>query len=465
MFQKRLQFFRSVLYAGDLALVAVCWLLSYYVRFFLPIIPVTKGTPPIQQYVILLFLVLTVFAVTLPVMGLYRRPWARLAQAWWPILRAVTLGAVVAIALTYFLRAYELSRLVFAQFFILLTVTMIVSRPFWHRVWTRRRKSDPGEGVIIVGVEELGRTVAQMIRSHPELGLRLVGFLTRRPELVGQTVDELPVMGLYQEIPEVLARNPVQVVIIALPLAAHDRIYDVINNVADEMVDIKIVPDLYRFMRFKNSIEEFEGMPIIGLRGSPLEGWARVAKRAMDLAGSLVAIILLGPVMLAVTLGVKLSSPGPVLYRQKRMGMDGRVFDMLKFRSMARDAERDCGPVWACPEDPRRTRFGSFIRKTSLDELPQLFNVLRGDMSLVGPRPERPEFITEFRHQIPGYMLRHKTKAGMTGWAQINGWRGNTSLERRIEHDLYYIENWSLWFDLKIVLITLVRGWVSPHAY
>jgi Undecaprenyl-phosphate glucose phosphotransferase len=267
------------------------------------------------------------------------------------------------------------------------------------------------------------------------------------------------------EIKQILANHPIQVVIIALPLSAHDRIMEVVNNIGDEMVDIKVVPDLARFISLRGSVEEFEGLPIIGLRGSPMEGWARVVKRVTDMVGSLIFIVLVSPLLLILALAVKLSSPGPVFYRQRRMGMDGRVFTMLKFRSMRVDAEQNSGPVWAAQDDPRRTRLGAFLRRASLDELPQFFNVLKGEMSLVGPRPERPELIKDFKTKVPGYMLRHKMKAGITGWAQINGWRGNTSLERRIEHDLYYIENWSLGLDIKIIMLTLVRGFVNPHAY
>jgi exopolysaccharide biosynthesis polyprenyl glycosylphosphotransferase len=212
-------------------------------------------------------------------------------------------------------------------------------------------------------------------------------------------------------------------------------------------------------------VEEFEGLPIIGLRGTPMVGWNRVLKRAVDIAGSALGLLVLSPLLLLLALAVKLTSPGPVLYRQKRMGLDGRVFHMLKYRSMRMDAEKECGPVWACPDDPRRTKLGSFMRRTSLDELPQLINVLRGEMSLVGPRPERPEFIAEFKTNVPHYMMRHMMKAGITGWAQINGWRGNTSLEKRIEHDLYYIKNWSLGLDFRIMALTLVRGVLHPNAY
>ncbi len=465
MFQKRLQFFRSVLYLGDLCLVVLCWLAAYFVRFHTPVIPVTKGVPDLDLYLALLLLVIIVYAVTFQVTGLYRRPWAALRQLLWPVLRATTIGVVVAITITWFIKPYEFSRLVFLHFYVFITVALIVFRPLLRRTWGRLLPGQAGEGVIVVGVEDLGRLVVEKIRQQPVLGLSVAGFLTRRPELVGSVVDGVPVLGMYNQAQEQLARTGANVLIIALPLSAHDRINEVVESVSEEMVDIRIVPDVVRYISLHGSVEEFEGLPIIGLRGSPLEGWSVVVKRATDVLGALIGIILLGPLMLLLAAAVKLSSPGPVLFRQKRMGLDGRVFDMLKFRSMQVGAEEECGPVWCAPDDPRRTGLGAFMRRTSLDELPQFFNVLRGEMSLVGPRPERPEFIAEFKSKVPKYMLRHKMKAGITGWAQINGWRGNTSLERRIEHDLYYIENWSLGLDLRIMAQTVYKGFVHPHAY
>jgi Undecaprenyl-phosphate glucose phosphotransferase len=448
-----------------LVVVALCWLGAYFVRFYAPVVPVTKGVPDLGLYLAILALVVVVFAVVLQAIGLYRRPWARITQLIWPVVQAATLGVVVAISLTWFLKPYAFSRLVFVHFYVFIIVGLLAYRPMLRRAWARISPGYAGERVVIVGVEDLGRMVADKIRRQPVLGLSLVGFLTQTPAKVGTEVDGLPVLGLYNDLKGAIAQFGVNVVVVALPLSAHDRIREVMDEVAEEMVDVQVVPDYFRYISLQGTVEEFDGLPIIGLRSTPLEGWGRVLKRGVDLAGSVAGLVVLAPVMLVLAVGVKLSSPGPVLFRQKRMGLDGKVFDMLKFRSMRQDAEADCGPVWACREDPRRTRWGAFMRRTSLDELPQLINVLKGEMSLVGPRPERPEFIVDFKTKIPRYMLRHKMKAGITGWAQINGWRGNTSLERRIEHDLYYIENWSLRLDFKIMVLTVIRGFIHPHAY
>jgi len=230
-------------------------------------------------------------------------------------------------------------------------------------------------------------------------------------------------------------------------------------------VDVKVIPDILQFITLKAAVEELDGLPIISLSEGPVTGWNRVAKRALDLAVSALALVILSPLFALIALGIRLTSSGPVIYGQERMGLDGRPFRMYKFRSMRMDAEAESGPVWTAPDDARRTLVGQFLRRFSLDELPQLWNVLRGEMSLVGPRPERPFFVQQFRTMIPQYMLRHKVKSGMTGWAQVNGLRGNTSLEKRIEYDLYYVENWSLTMDLKILCLTLWRAWRHRHAY
>ena len=228
---------------------------------------------------------------------------------------------------------------------------------------------------------------------------------------------------------------------------------------------IHVVPDLFRFASLRGGVEEFEGMPFIHLRESPLHGWSSAAKRVFDIVFSLGVLIGLSPLLLVLALLVKLTSRGPVLYRQERMGLDGQRFRMLKFRTMRVDAEAETGPVWATTADTRRSPLGAWLRRFSLDELPQFVNVLRGEMSVVGPRPERPVFVERFRQTVPGYMLRHKVKAGVTGWAQVNGLRGNTSLEKRIEFDLEYIERWSLGMDLKIIALTMVKILVERNAY
>ncbi|HET9314775.1 MAG TPA: exopolysaccharide biosynthesis polyprenyl glycosylphosphotransferase, partial [Vicinamibacteria bacterium] len=265
---------------------------------------------------------------------------------------------------------------------------------------------------------------------------------------------------------DVAMQHQVDQLYVALPLDQHAKLLKLIKNVSNECLDIKVVPDLVQYATIKAALEDLDGIPIISLNEVPLRGWNSMLKRVMDMALGGVALLFLSPVFLAIALAIKLrGGRGPVFYCQERVSVDGKAFQMWKFRSMRHDAERETGPVWAQAEDPRRTPIGIWLRRYNLDELPQLINVVLGDMSLVGPRPERPPFVRQFKERIPQYMLRHRVKSGITGWAQVNGWRGNSSIEKRIEYDLYYIENWSLLLDVKILILTLFRGFGQDHAY
>jgi Undecaprenyl-phosphate glucose phosphotransferase len=262
----------------------------------------------------------------------------------------------------------------------------------------------------------------------------------------------------------VLATHNIDQVFIALPLEAHKKMLQVIDVMARECVEIKMVPDILQYATIQATLEDVDGTPVINLSQVPLQGWNSMIKRGMDVAIAGASLIALSFVFPLIALAIWLEDHGPIFYRQERMGLDGKSFMIIKFRSMRVNAESSSGPVWAIKDDPRRTRVGSFLRHWSLDELPQAWNVLVGDMSIVGPRPERPTFVREFKHKIPRYMLRHRVKAGITGWAQVHGWRGNTSIKKRIAYDLYYIQNWSLTLDLKILWMTL-RHALRHNAY
>ena len=465
MFKKRIQVFRSFLSLNDLLVLTACWFGAFYLRFSIPLIPITKGIPPLQDYVFFFPIVLLTCSVTFYLTGIYTRYFNR-TQEWLALFKASFLALMILVFITYFFKRTDYSRLVFLYFILMGYGGLILTRLFLKKYYiTLQRRYFDLEQVLIVGVRELAQRVAQTIVNHPELGLVVSGFLSRIPQKNGTRIEGLEVLGLYEDIDRVIREKHIHLVIFAMPLTAQQKLESLLNQIRDELVDIKIVPDLYRLITLRGGMEEFEGLPFINLRESPMVGWSRFFKRAMDFCLTALVLILLSPCLLLIALAIKVSSPGPVLYRQPRMGLDGKVFEMWKFRSMVPDAESQTGPVWARKGDPRRTPVGRFIRRLSLDELPQLVNVLRGEMSLVGPRPERPELINSFRDRIPNYMLRHKMKAGMTGWAQINGWRGNTSLQKRIEHDLYYIENWSLVFDLKILIKTLWKGFINREAY
>jgi Undecaprenyl-phosphate glucose phosphotransferase len=317
--------------------------------------------------------------------------------------------------------------------------------------------------VLVVGTGTLAREVHARLARHPELGFRVRGFVG--PSVAGLGGELPPWLGGHDSLREIVARESIDQVVIALDRTDPANPTKLLRELHDTTAAVRFVPDLLGMDTVQGGIEDFDGLPMIRLIESPLVGWNAIVKRAIDIVGSASALVLGAPVFAAVAVAVKLSSPGPAFYRQERMGIDGRLFSMIKFRTMVQNAEAQTGAVWAVPNDQRRTRLGAFLRKTNLDEIPQFWNILKGEMSLVGPRPERPEFIREFRAGLPGYMLRHKVKGGLTGWAQVNGWRGNTSLEKRIEYDLYYIENWSVGLDLKIIWLTLLRGFFHKHAY
>jgi putative colanic acid biosynthesis UDP-glucose lipid carrier transferase len=334
----------------------------------------------------------------------------------------------------------------------------VASRLLLNHLRSRGRNQ---RSLLVVGDSGHAAAVMRRLRHARWTGYQLIGY-------VGD--QDLPALGVprlcrYESLERCLVNHPrVDQVWIAMPLSDGQRIGEILDQLGRASLDIRFVPDFTAYRLMNHSVSDVVGMPVINISVSPMNGANRLVKAIEDklVAGAMLAF--LSPVMLAIALGVKWSSPGPVFYRQERVSWNGRPFQMLKFRSMPVCSEEQ-GVVWGCARDKSMTSFGRFLRKTSLDELPQLFNVLKGDMSIVGPRPERTMFVEQFKYQIPGYMQKHMVKAGITGWAQVNGWRGDTDLVKRIECDLFYIENWSLSFDLKIILMTLYAGLLNRNAY
>ncbi len=328
-----------------------------------------------------------------------------------------------------------------------------------------RRRGYNLRHICIVGAGELGREVALRLRRAPWSGLSLRGFFDDTPELAGAAVEGIPVLGTIDALSHYLEQSGVDQVWIALPLRDEQRIRRLVVELRVHAVQVRYVPDIFGFQLLRHSFSEVAGMPVIGLTDTPLEGLQRLLKTLEDYVLGGATTLLVSPLLFAIAIGIKLTSPGPVLYRQQRVTWNGRRFTMLKFRSMPVGSERASGPVWSRQADPRATRLGALLRRYSLDELPQLLNVLHGDMSLVGPRPERPEFVAQFRQEIPGYMQKHMVKAGITGWAQVNDLRGSSDLGKRIQYDLYYIDNWSVWFDLRILALTVLHVIRSRNAH
>jgi Undecaprenyl-phosphate glucose phosphotransferase len=465
MLKRHSQFLQSLLFLCDLALISACWMAAYYIRFLSGWEPVDKGVPQFSFYLWVLGPILVVWGACFKAFNLYRprRMGSHLAEVF-DIAKANTLSVLILVVLTFFVRQFEYSRLVFLYFWFLNLVALGFSRMVFREGLRFFRKQGYNQRhCLIIGAGKLGQRIADSLSHHPEFGVKVEGYLTRHPQKLGQTFEGVSVIGLYGDL-EKYAPD-FDMVFLCLPAEAEPLAEKMVGYLATTTVEVKVIPSIYEFITLRAEAEMFEGLPIITLQGSPLQGWNLVMKRLVDIVGATVALLVGVPIFLFIGALIKITSPGPILYKQTRMGLDGVAFEMLKFRSMQVDAESESGPVWALPGDERRTPIGSFLRRTSLDELPQFWNVLKGDMSIVGPRPERPEFIVRFRETLPQYMLRHKMKAGITGWAQVNGWRGNTSIERRVEHDLYYIEHWSLWLDIKIMLLTLWKGFFHKHAY
>ncbi len=319
--------------------------------------------------------------------------------------------------------------------------------------------------VIILGAGELGSKLAETVHHAMWTGFRVFAIFDDQPNEKISTIAGIPVQKTPERISEYFSQHSIDEIWLALPLSAEARVKTILHELRHHTITTRLVLDIFGLDLFNHSITNLAGFPVLNIRSTPMVGMNRLVKAIEDRVVASLILLLISPLLLLIAIAVKLSSTGPIFYRQKRVSWNGKEFNMLKFRTMPVDAEAKTGPVWAKAGENRATPIGAFLRKTSLDELPQFLNVVLGDMSIVGPRPERLVFVEEFKDKIPGYMQKHLVKAGITGWAQINGWRGNTSLEKRIEYDLYYIENWSLIFDLKIIFLTLFRGLVNQNAY
>ncbi|OYV96560.1 MAG: undecaprenyl-phosphate glucose phosphotransferase [Planctomycetia bacterium 21-64-5] len=448
--------------AGDLAVTAGSWLAAYYLRFALW--PSTHGVPELPLVLRSLPLLLVLAGVAYRACGLYEIHRLReLPRELGVVCQASGLLFVLAITAAFYRRDDYESRLALALFLCLNALAlMLVRRLVWGILKAARQQGLNYGRAVIVGTGRTGRLVAETILHNSWTGLEAVGYVDAPPKVEPR---DLPRLGSIDALGAIVDRHDIDHVFIALPLARYGELPAVYRALEDLLVEVQLVPDLPNLAGMRIRTLEIDNVAFLSLRGNPHYGWRKAAKRGMDLAIAALALVALSPLLLAIAAAIKLTSRGPVLYRQPRTGLGGHSFEMLKFRSMDADAERQTGPVWAARNDCRCTPLGRVLRRWSLDELPQLFNVLAGDMSLVGPRPERGALVEKFRDQIPNYLQRHQVKAGITGWAQVNGWRGNTSLRRRLECDLYYISNWSFWLDCQILCMTVWRGLRHRNAY
>jgi exopolysaccharide biosynthesis polyprenyl glycosylphosphotransferase len=450
----------TVLFAGllvivDMAMMVLAFIFSYYLRLWTEQLTSAElGT--LGSYAgVILIQVLTLASVFFFTRLYHRQRGLSHVDEFYSVFVAVSVGTIMSVAFNSFIIRngpdYSRRMIVFSWAFTIVLVTL--GRLLLSRLkWSLQGRGVGSARVLIVGTGETGRMILHAIRRLPGLGYEVVGMVSQDSH--GEDLG-IPILGTTNELLSVVSSARIDEVIIALPDASSGEILPIISDCHRARVATRVYPNAFQLITSDLSIGHLGGLPLLTVRDTVLRGWRLTLKRAMDVAGSAVGLVLLSPLMLLVAVIIKLDSPGSAFYTQERMGLDEKPFQMVKFRSMREGAEKETGPVWAVKEDPRRTRLGAFIRRYSLDELPQFINVFLGEMSLVGPRPERPVFVDQFKQIIPRYVERHQEKAGMTGWAQVNGLRGDTSIVERTKYDLYYIENWSILFDLKILIKTV----------
>jgi Undecaprenyl-phosphate glucose phosphotransferase len=453
----------------DMVMASQAFALAYWLRRLIPWPDAAQNMGSFRDYFgIVMMHVLSVFVV-FAFSRLYRltRGPSRVDE-FYAIFAAVTVATLMGLALASLLLKNSPLELDYSRGMILygwaVTIVLVnVGRLVHAQMRTELRRHGWGrDRVLIVGTGDVGRMIFQKIQSNPGLGYEAVGFVAAD----GQDGAPLgvPVLGRGGDLSVLIDEHQINEVIIALPEATHQEILLLISECERGKVVIRVFPDVFQIMASEVSIGDLGGLPLLTVRNIALRGWKRVVKRLVDVVGAAIGLVIISPLMMLMAMLIKLDSRGPVFYAQKRMGLDARPFRMIKFRSMRQDAESR-GPGWTVEDDPRVTRLGRLIRRLNVDEFPQLINVLWGEMSLVGPRPERPVYVNQFRRSIPRYMDRHREKAGMTGWAQVNGLRGDTSIVERTKYDLWYIENWSLLLDIKILIRTFFNFFRSPNAY
>ena len=457
-----------LLLLGDIAIINLAFLFSYWIRFSSGLFKIIYGTPHVNEYFSSLPVITIVLVFLMRSEKLYSvRARLSIVDEFFTIIKVVTMGVLIFMAATFLYREYSFSRGMLVLAWGVLILFLGIWRFSVNRIRFKiRRHEGKTRNLLIIGDGPMVERLVAHISNDPHWDYNVKGIISLN-EVSGEgNVKEVPVLGTVSDLALLMDRNNIEEVILTEIEMPRLEAMKIIMECEKRMVEFRLVADLLGMVTSQVDMRTIDGVPLLGLKESPLsEGYNRFVKRMMDIILSALGLLMLSPVFLILSILVKLSSPGPFFYLQKRIGEDDARFAMIKFRTMKDKAEKGVGRVWAQEEDPRRTKIGGILRKTNLDELPQLWNVLKGEMSLVGPRPERPNFVGKFKEDIPRYMARHKIKSGMTGWAQVNGLRGNTSIEERTKYDLHYVENWSLAFDLKILFMTVTKIFNMENAY
>ena len=466
MIKSNQRFFNFILVLLDIGVVTASLLFAWYIRFVSPFFDDGVRTMNLRAYIELLGIIIPLYLILFVFFGLYQ-PYRkqRFFKECREIIFANIIGIAILMSALFTLKSIHFSRIMLGIFFLTSTILMIIERGSLRKILRMARERGFNiKYIIIVGAGNIGQTFAAKVVGDRQLGYKVTGYVDDYYHKSDK--DGIPILGTTKEMNKILEEYQVDEVIIALPNTSFKRIDEVIDICEYQGIKTQIIPDYFNLIQgTKAYFDELDGIPLINTRyiplDQPLNKWV---KRLIDIILSILILVLISPILLVTAILVKLTSPGPVIYKQIRVGMGRKEFWIYKFRSMRCDASITSGDVgWTTADDPRKTKFGTFIRKTSIDELPQFINVLKGDMSIVGPRPERPHYVTQFQHEIPKYMIKHHVRPGITGWAQVQGWRGDTSIHKRIECDIEYIEKWTLWFDVKVFFMTFKAVFESGY--
>ena len=452
----------------DVFIIAAAYASAWGIKFLLDSYNnVVGGVAPTPMYMYTLCAVVPGYLILYGIFNMYASKRTRdIKEQIMDVFNANTVGILIFFFVLFIIHLTNFSRIVLFLFYALNILYKVLSVIFIRNCLKAiRKKGYNRKHIILVGYSRAAEGYIDRILMNPSWGYNVVGIID--DEVSKDTVyNKVPVIGRVSELQDLIAANDLDEIVITLGLKDYHMLEKIVAICEKSGVHTKFIPDYNHIIPTRPFIEDVQGLPVINIRRVPLSVlYNRFFKRSVDLFFGILALILFSPIMLIVAIGVKISSKGSVIYKQTRVGLHNRTFEMYKFRSMVEQTDGADEVTWTTSDDPRVTKFGKFIRKMSFDELPQLFNVLKGDMSLVGPRPERPYYVDKFKEEIPRYMVKHQVRPGMTGWAQVNGFRGDTSIEKRIEYDLYYIENWNMFFDIKILFKTIFRGFFNKNAY
>lgn len=451
----------------DALVIAVSYALAWFLRFRSGLFELDPWYLSLQEYMAVLIYIIPGYLILYYAFQLYtpKRVQGRRLEAW-HVVQANAIGLMGFILVLYVLKQSDYSRVMIFIFFCINVFLEVLTRNIIRYILRNiRSKGYNQKHILLIGYSRAAEEYIDRILANPSWGYTVRGILADNVAH-GTEYKGIKVLGRIENLTYILPQNRLDEIAITLGLAEYHKLEKIVAMCEKSGVHTKFIPDYNNIIPTKPYTEDLLGLPVVNIRHVPLNNALNAfAKRCVDIFGAVVALTIFSPVMLVVIAIIKATSPGPLIFKQERIGRQNKPFNMYKFRSMVVQTEAEEKGKWTTQNDPRVTPIGKFIRKTSIDELPQLVNVLKGDMSLVGPRPERPQFVEKFKEEIPRYMVKHQVRPGLTGWAQVNGYRGDTSIRKRIEHDLYYIENWTIGFDFKIIIMTFFTGFINKNAY